>query len=103
MTARTYFIYKGLQRPLVFKVFKGRFIYMALGALVGGITCGIIASILISAVAGLIVMALISIPLLMFTIEKQKHGLYEKRRDEAVFIIPSQHSIYRKHEGKKVV
>lgn len=103
MAARTYSIYKGLQRPLVFKVFKGRFIYMALGALVGGITGGIIASVLISAVAGLIAMALIAIPLLMFTIEKQKQGLYEKRRDEAVFIIPSQQSIYRKHEGKKVV
>lgn len=103
MATRTYAIYKGLQRPLVFKVFKGRFIYLALGALVGGITAGIVASVVIGAIAGLVAMAIVAIPLLMVTIEKQKQGLYEKRRDEAVFIIPSKHTIYRKHEGKKAI
>lgn len=87
MVKKEYQIYKGLQRPLVFKMFKGRFIYWALGALVGGIVAGIAIGAIISSVAGLVAMLIVSFPLLLLTINKQKQGLFDKKRDEAVFII----------------
>ena len=100
MAKRNYPLYKGLQRPLVFKMFKGRFIYWALGSLLGGIVAGIIVGAAVSSLAGLISMVMISLPLLFFTISKQKKGLYEKKVDEASFIIQPQHRQVRKHESK---
>jgi branched-subunit amino acid ABC-type transport system permease component len=91
--AKEYQIYKGLQRPLVFKMFKGRFIYWGLGSLVGGIVAGIIVGSVVSSLAGLVAMLVVSFPLLMFTIEKQKKGLYDKKTDEAVFIISPHHHL----------
>ncbi|MGI8633844.1 MAG: hypothetical protein ACR2KZ_00430 [Segetibacter sp.] len=91
--AKEYQIYKGLQRPLVFKMFKGRFIYWALGSLVGGIVAGIAIGATVSSLAGLVAMLIVSFPLLLFTIEKQKKGLYDKKTDEAVFIISPNHHL----------
>jgi uncharacterized membrane protein YoaK (UPF0700 family) len=93
MAKKQYQIYKGLQRPLVFKMFKGRFIYWALGSLVGGILAGIVLGAVVSSFAGLIAMLVVSFPLLMLTIEKQKQGLYHKKTDEAVFIISPRHRL----------
>jgi hypothetical protein len=91
--AKEYQIYKGLQRPLVFKMFKGRFIYWALGSLVGGIVAGIVIGATVSSSAGLVSMLIVSFPLLLFTLEKQKKGLYDKKTDEAVFIISPHHHL----------
>lgn len=98
MAKRDYHIYKGLQRPLVFKMFKGRFIYWGLGSLVGGIISGITIGALVSSLAGLVAMLVVSFPLLLFTIEKQKKGLYDKRTDDAVFIISPHHHLKRNQE-----
>jgi uncharacterized membrane protein YoaK (UPF0700 family) len=93
MVKKEYNMYKGLQRPLVFKMFKGRFIYWGVGSLVGGIVAGIAIGALISSFAGLVAMLIVSFPLLLFTIEKQKKGLYDKKADKAVFIITPHHHI----------
>lgn len=100
MSRKNYPLYKGLQRPLVFKMFKGRFIYWALGSLLAGIITGIIAGAAISSLAGLIVMIAVSVPLLFFTLGKQSKGLYEKKLEEAIFIIKPTHRYYRKNESK---
>lgn len=98
--AKEYQIYKGLQRPLVFKMFKGRFIYWAMGSLVGGIVAGIAIGAVISSFSGLIAMLVVSLPLLLFTIEKQKKGLYDKKADHAVFIISPRHRIHHIQKSK---
>ena len=103
MSKKVYLLYKGLQRPLVFKMFKGRFIYWAVGSIVAGIIGGIISGIVISSIAGIIAMAVISGPLLLMTIEKQKKGLYEKRVDDVIFIVSPKHFIRRKYESKEKV
>lgn len=103
--AKEYQLYKGLQRPLVFKMFKGRFIYWALGSLVGGIVAGIVIGAVVSSFAGLIAMLIVSFPLLLFTIEKQKKGLFDKKSDQSVFIITPRHRILKinSHENQKEI
>jgi uncharacterized membrane protein len=82
-----YALYKGLQRPLVFKFFRGKFIYWALGSIVAGILAGGAISAFISSVLGIVVMVFISVPLLFYTISKQKKGLYTKTTDNFIGII----------------
>lgn len=100
MVKKQFNVYKGLQRPLVFKMFKGRFIYWGLGSLVGGIVAGIAVGAILSSLAGLVAMLAVSFPLLLFTIQKQKNGLYDKRSDKAVFIIAPHHHIKKNHRNQ---
>jgi hypothetical protein len=44
MEERTYFLYKGLKKPLVFKGLKGKYIYYAGGSFVGTMILGVILS-----------------------------------------------------------
>jgi hypothetical protein len=85
---KSYALYKGLQRPLVFKFFKGKFIYWALGAIVAGIILGGAISALVTSIAGIISLVLVSVPLLFYTISKQKNGLYSKSKDNFIGMIP---------------
>ena len=86
MQTEEFAIYKGLQRPLVFKMFKGKFIYYATGVMITGvITAGLITAI-ISSIAGLIVLFMVTVPGLLFVINKQKDGLRYKRREKAIFM-----------------
>ncbi len=85
-TIKKYLLYKGLQRPLVFKMFKGRFIFLALGSMGAGIVAGGIVTALISSIGGLVTLAAVSMPLLMLTLRKQKRGLSDKKRDQAIYI-----------------
>lgn len=100
-TAKKYPIYKGLQRPLVFKMFKGRFIYYALGSIAAGIVCGGIVTALISSVGGLLTMAGVSMPLLLWTLQKQKRGLSDKKRERAVYIHKPTHKKTARHDGNE--
>jgi hypothetical protein len=93
MQQLTYALYKGLQRPLIFKFFKGKFIYWALGSLVTGIITGGIMSALVSAFAGLACLLGVSLPLLFYTISKQKQGLHSKARDTSIYMISPKHRI----------
>jgi hypothetical protein len=86
MERPAYPLYKGLQRPLVFKYFRGRFIYWALGSAVAGILAGGLMSALVGALAGLITLVGVSVPLLLYTVHRQREGLYRKRRDRYVCV-----------------
>jgi len=88
MEQRAHALYKGLQRPLVFKFLRGTFIYWGLGSIVAGIVAGGIVSAVLSSVAGLATLVAVSLPLLMYTISMQKKGLHSKTRHRAVFMIP---------------
>ena len=86
MQTEEFAIYKGLQRPLVFKMFKGKFIYYAAGVLVTGIIIAGLITALISSIMGLIVLFMVTVPGLLYVINKQKDGLHDKRREKAIFI-----------------
>lgn len=100
MEKNSYALYKGLQRPLVFKFFKGKFIYWALGSIVAGIITGGIISAAVSAFAGIVTLISVSLPLLLYTISKQKKGLHDKRKENFIYIITPKNKI-RKNETKK--
>lgn len=80
--------YKGLQKPLVFKMFKGRFIYVALGVLVGAMLMAMIVSIIWSLVVGLITFLVGGLGgLAVALMNQKKNGLYRKNKNQGVFII----------------
>ena len=86
MHTEEFAIYKGLQRPLVFKMFKGKFIYYAAGVLVSGIIIAGLTTAIISSIVGLVVLFAITVPGLLYVINKQKEGLHGKSREKAIFI-----------------
>lgn len=79
-------LYKGLQKPLTYRGFKGKYIYWGLASLFLGLIIGSIfasiASIFLAAFAALCTMALG----LCYTLLKQKKGLFNKRVDKGIFI-----------------
>ena len=71
---------------MVFKMFKGKFIYYAAGVLVGGIIIAGLITAIISSIVGLVALFVLTVPGLLYVINKQKEGLYNKRRERAIFI-----------------
>ena len=81
-----YPLFKGLQKPLVFQMFKGRFIYMGIGGLigslfVGGVVCAF------NNILGIIVMIGLAIPTFMYTLSEQKKGIYKRAKDYGIYIV----------------
>jgi len=94
---RTYPVYKGLQKPLVYRGFKGKFIAYGICSLGLGLVLGGLSGALINMYFGGIV-TVVSIALgLYYTFSKQKSGLHDKTRSKKILI----HRIYlRRGYGK---
>lgn len=84
-----YQVYKGAQKPIEFKGFKGKFIYQGLG---GGflilIICGVIMS-KASAIYGAISLFTFLPGWLFYLAQKQKKGLANKKKTVAIIIYPN--------------
>jgi hypothetical protein len=87
MAARKFAVYKGLQRPLIFKGFKGKFIYWGLGFVLLGLVFGAITMSLINMWLGAVVLVGMVVGGLLFTAVKQKAGLHSKRRASGILIL----------------
>ena len=85
--ARKYAVYKGLQKPLIFKGFKGKFIYWGLGFLLTGLVLGALTMSLINMWLGALVLTGCIIGGLLFTAGKQKGGLHVKNRGTGIIIL----------------
>ena len=83
----SYPLYKGLQKPLIFKGFKGRYIYWGMGAIGSAVIIGCIGCIFLDKVVGLAVMAIFLGISLFVIYRKQEQGLYSKKRDNNVLHI----------------
>ena len=82
-----YKLYKGLQKPLVFKCLKGRYIFIGAGAGIGSLIMAIILSTTVSLLAGgvgLIVCAGISFFLIA---RAQSKGLHNKSVGAGLYIV----------------
>ncbi len=81
-----YPVFKGLQKPLEFMGFQGRYIYWAAGTVGGAIVGFIIAYCLVGFVVGLavLVVAISAGAALIFL--KQRKGLHTKKIDQGVYI-----------------
>jgi len=83
---RLFSIYKGLQKPLVYRGFKGKFIAWGICSLVLGLILGGLAGTLINMYfGGLVTLSAIAAGLI-YTFSKQKNGLHDKTRSEGIFI-----------------
>ena len=85
--ARKYPVYKGLQRPLIFKGFKGKFIYWGLASLLTGLVFGALTMSLINMWLGAMVLIGFIVGGLAFTASKQKGGLHAKSRNSNIYIL----------------
>lgn len=86
--ARKYKVYKGLQRPLIYKSFKGKYIYWGLGAVLAGLVLGALAMSLINMWIGAMVLAGSIVGGLLYVANKQKQGLHQKTRASGIYIHP---------------
>jgi hypothetical protein len=84
--ARRFAVYKGLQKPLIFKGFKGKFIYWGVGSLLLGLVCGSVTMAVINMYFGALVLIGIIAGGLFYTFTKQKSGLHEKSRARGIYI-----------------
>lgn len=101
MQENNYKIYKGLQKPLVFKGFKGKFIYWAVGGCGISILVGGIIAATVSNIIGTILILILGAGTLMFVTSKQKHGLYDRQKKYGIFIIkPSFKSLKYKEKSE---
>ncbi|MES2872256.1 MAG: DUF4133 domain-containing protein [Daejeonella sp.] len=85
---RKFSIYKGLQKPLVYKGFKGKFIAWGIGSLALGLVSGGLLGALTNMYLGGIVTILSIAGGLSYTFFQQKNGLHSKTRHKGVFIHP---------------
>jgi hypothetical protein len=89
---KTFPVYKGLQRPMVFRGFKGKYIFWGIGSVVLAVLVGGILSAAVSRLLGGFVMVLLLAGGLYYTSWRQKRGLYTRNVKKGVFIIPPHHN-----------
>lgn len=88
-------VYKGLQKPLVFKSFKGQYIYWGVGSILVGLLLCMILSSLLGLLAGILALSIVTGGGLLFTAIQQKKGLQTKAKHPGIFIHQSN---YQKHD-----
>lgn len=81
-----YHVFKGLQKPLEFMGFQGRYIYWAAGTVGGAIVGFIIAYCLVGFVVGLVVLVVAISAGAALIFLKQRKGLHTKKSDQGVYI-----------------
>jgi hypothetical protein len=84
--AKRFAVYKGLQKPLIFKGFKGKFIYWGLGSVLAGLVLGALTMSLINMYLGAIVLIGSMVGGLLYTAGTQKKGLHNKSRSRGIYI-----------------
>ncbi|WP_216854393.1 plasmid transfer protein [Pedobacter panaciterrae] len=77
---RRFNVYKGLQKPLVYRGFAGKFIYWGIGSLLCGLVLGTMVMALFSMLLGVILLAACIGGGLSYTLSQQKRGLHLKSR-----------------------
>lgn len=85
--AKHFPIYKGLQKPLIYRGFQGKFIVWGIASLVIGVVLGGLIGSLTSMVLGGVITISIVVSGLFITSQQQKKGLHSKTRYIGVFQI----------------
>ena len=81
-----YQVFKGLQRPLEFLGFQGRYIYWAAGTVGGAIVGFIIGYVAVGFIVALVLLTVILAFGGVMTFLKQRKGLHSKNEDKGIFI-----------------
>jgi hypothetical protein len=85
---KRYAVYKGLQKPLIFKGFKGKFIYWGVACLLAGLVFGALTMALVSGWLGAMVLIGCIVGGLLYIAGRQKKGLHVKTRSTAIQVHP---------------
>ncbi|BAD51336.1 DUF4133 domain-containing protein [Bacteroides fragilis] len=80
-------VYKGLQKPLIFKGFKGKFIYFGAGCVIAGLVLCAVMSMVVSFVWGGITLVVVMFGGLSITAMLQKKGLHNKDKRKGEYIV----------------
>jgi hypothetical protein len=83
---KTFSVYKGLQKPLVYKGFKGRYMYWAIGFILLGLILGAVLSSVVNMFVGILSLAATFVGGIFYTSQRQKNGLYDKTRTKGIYI-----------------
>ncbi len=86
--AKTFPVYKGLQKPLTYKGLKGKFIAWGAVALVSGLVLGGVSGAFINMYLGSVVALSSAGGMLYYILSQQKKGLHNKSRHNGIFIQP---------------
>ncbi|MFD2285968.1 DUF4133 domain-containing protein [Pedobacter petrophilus] len=81
-----YPVYKGLQKPLVYRGFKGKFIAYGISSLGLGLVMGGMTGAIVNMYIGGLVTILSIAAGLFYTFSKQSSGLHDKTRSKGIFI-----------------
>lgn len=87
MEYRSFPVYRGLQKPLEFMGLKGRYVYVAAGAVSGAILSFILVYILSGFLLAFILTLLILISGAIWIFLKQKKGLHSKSVQQGTYYI----------------
>lgn len=87
---KSFSVFKGLQKPLTYKGFKGKFIYWGIGCLLAGLILGALTMTMVNMFLGVLVLAGTIIGGLFYTASRQKKGLHSK-------MVSSGHYIHHAH------
>lgn len=82
-----YNVYKGLQKPLIFKGFKGKFIYIGGACVVGALLLCAVVSTLSSFLWGGVTLVIVMFGGLGITAQMQKKGLHKKDKRTGIYIV----------------
>lgn len=83
-----YPIYKGLQKPLIYRGFRGKFITWGIGSLVFGLVSGGLIGAVSSMYLGGFFTVLNAALGMLYTFHKQKSGLYSRTRNRGLVMHP---------------
>ncbi len=98
-----YRMYKGLQRPLTFKVFKGKYIYWAGGVLLGSMIGGGVVAGTVNNMAGLATFLGVGIGGMLYCVTTQKKkGLYNKTNKTGLFVVTPIHHISKSNKTENI-
>lgn len=97
---KTFAVYKGLQKPLVFKGFKGKFIFWGLGCLVTALVAAVLTMTLFNTYLGVVVLIAVTVGGFIYISNLQKTGLHDKGLGKALFIFPARIKNSNKHAEK---
>ncbi|MBB6131518.1 plasmid transfer protein [Mucilaginibacter lappiensis] len=95
-------IYKGLQKPLIYKGFKGKFIYWGIGTLASGLVVGAFVIAAISKLFGFLLMIGIMGGGLFLVARKQKQGLFNKTRNPGIYVQRANLKNIYQYEKKRI-
>lgn len=85
--AKQFPIYKGLQKPLIYRGFQGKFIGWGIASLVIGVVLGGLIGSLTSMILGGVITISVVVLGLFITSQQQKKGLHSKTRYIGIFQI----------------